>query len=292
MIPKGAIEAAIGKDNRVGLNTDLVGKAYPAATYEVTAEAIEKYADATNEDNPVFRGPQAVAPPAFPIVPAGLGIANSFFDPELGVNIPRLVHGEEDHLLHAPIRAGDTLTVESSLESIEIKDSGETFTVFTKLTNQDGVVAAEARSLMFIRGSGSGSKSGEPEQEPPRDYKFETVQKIDDDQTYRYAEASGDHNLIHVDPEFAVNAAGLPGIIVHGMCTMAFASKAVLDAVADGDPNRLKRIKIRLSKIVLPGQTITTRGWVESESDRVVYGFETSNPDGAPVIKNGIAEVV
>lgn len=292
MIPKGAVEATMGRGATLGLNTELQGKTYPAATYEVTAEAIAKYADATNEDNPVFHGPEAVAPPAFPIVPAGLTVANVLFDQELGVNLPLLVHGEEDHVLHAPIKAGDTLTVETTLESIETKEAGETFTVLTNLTNQDSVLAAQVRSLMFIRGTGSGSKSSSAAQEEPK-LAFETIQKVDDDQTYRYADASGDFNPIHVDPEFATTVAGFPGIICHGMCTMAFASKAVLDAVAGGDPARLKRIKVRFTKPVFPGQTLTTQGWVTSEQDgRTVYGFVTLNPDGVPVIRNGVAEVV
>jgi acyl dehydratase len=275
----------------MGLNTQLAGKAYPVVSYEVTAEAINKYADATNEDNPVFHGESPVAPPAFPIVPAGLTIAGVFFDQELGANLALLVHGEEDHVFHAPIKAGDTLTVETSLESVEIKETGETFSVFTKLTNQNEQVAAEVRSLMFIRGTGSGSKSSAAAG-PEREISFQTVQKVDDDQTYRYAEASGDHNPIHVDPDFATTTAGLPGIICHGMCTMAFASKAVLDAVGGGDPSRLKRIKVRFSKPVFPGQTLTTQGWVESQGNGpTVYGFETLNPDGVAVIRNGVAEV-
>lgn len=276
----------------MGLNTDLVGKSYPPASYEVTREAIEKYVDATNEDNPVFRGPDAVAPPAFPIVAAGAGIANAMFDQELGANLPLLVHGEEDHLLHAPIEAGDTLEVASALESIESKESGETFTVHTKLTNSDGVLAAELRSLMFIRGTGRPSKKPSDEQ-VSRGYDFEVEQKVDEDQTYRYAEASGDHNPIHVDEDFAKQTAGLPGIIVHGMCTFAFASKAVLDSVAGSDPRRLRRIKVRFSKPVLPGQAILTRGWSEAAEGEVkVFGFETLNPDGQAVIKNGRAEVL
>ncbi|MCA1841089.1 MAG: MaoC/PaaZ C-terminal domain-containing protein [Actinomycetota bacterium] len=275
----------------MGLNLDLAGKVYPTATYEVTAEAIAKYADATNEDNPKFRGPDAVAPPAFPIVPTGLVMVNAFFDEELGANIALLVHGEEDHLLHAPIRAGDSLTVEGTLESVEQKATGETFTVSTKLTNQSGVLAAEVRSLMFIRGTSSGARPPGTQSEEPK-ILFETIQKIDDDQTYRYAEASGDHNAIHVDKDFAVNIAGLPGIIVHGMCTMAFASKAVLDAVCDQDPSRLKRLKVRFSKPVFPGQTIATRGWSEGSRDgREMFGFETLNPEGQAVIRNGLAEV-
>lgn len=275
----------------MGLNTSLAGKTYPEASYTVTAEAIEKYAAATNEDNPAFIGGYAVAPPAFPIVPAGAGIANALMDPDLGVNLPLMVHGEEDHLLHLPIKAGDELRVESSLETVEQKESGETFTILTRLTNKGGSLAAEVRSLMFIRGTGSRSR-GPTEAEPERKIAFESQQKVDADQTYRYAEASGDHNPIHVDEEFAKNMAGLPGIILHGMCTMAFASKAVLDGPCGKDPARLGRIKVRFSKPVLPGQVLTTRGWIDSEQGGVTtYGFETLNPKGDAVIKNGLAEV-
>jgi acyl dehydratase len=42
----------------------------------------------------------------------------------------------------------------------------------------------------------------------------------------RYAEASGDHNPIHQDEQVAL-AVGLPGVIAHGMYTMALAARAV-----------------------------------------------------------------
>lgn len=44
----------------------------------------------------------------------------------------------------------------------------------------------------------------------------------------RYAEASGDHNPIHQDDEVA-RSVGLPGVIAHGMYTMALAARAVAD---------------------------------------------------------------
>src|SRR5687768_11842601 len=136
MFPKDSTGSMIGKEHALGLNTSLKGKKYPSATYEVTAEAIRKYAQATNEDNPVFNSDSPLTPPAFPIVPAGNGIANALFDQELGVNLPMLVHGEEEHLFRLPIQAGDVLTVESSLEDVSQKETGETFTVYTALTNQ------------------------------------------------------------------------------------------------------------------------------------------------------------
>ncbi len=44
----------------------------------------------------------------------------------------------------------------------------------------------------------------------------------------RYAEASGDHNPIHQDEQVAL-AVGLPGVIAHGMYTMALAARAVTE---------------------------------------------------------------
>lgn len=276
----------------MGLNLELAGKAYPEQTYEVTAAAISKYADATNEDNPAFHGDTAVVPACFPIVPASTGMGQALFDQDLGVNLPRMVHGEEDHVLHVPIRAGDVLKVSTELESVEAKESGETFTALVKLTNQEGKLAAEVRSLMFIRGTAARGSSSPADDAPEREIAFESIQKIDDDQTFRYAEASGDRNPIHLDEEFAKNMAGLPGIIVHGMCTMAFVSKVVLDEACGSDPTRLKRLGVRFSRPVFPGQTITTRGWIqETKDDVTVYGFETANPEGRLVIRNGLAEV-
>ena len=42
----------------------------------------------------------------------------------------------------------------------------------------------------------------------------------------RYAAASGDHNPIHQDEQVA-RSVGLPGVIAHGMYTMALAARAV-----------------------------------------------------------------
>jgi acyl dehydratase len=277
----------------VGLNTDLVGKEYPSSTFEVTADHVERYARATNDENERYlSGDDIVAPPVFPVVPAFNSFMTAAMDPELGADLLRLVHAAEEHVFHEPIKAGDVLTVTAVLESVEKKETGETFTVKGTETNQDGQVVAEVRGTMFIRGSGSGSRSAaaaSPEGE--REVVYEETTKVDEDQTFRYAEASGDHNPIHLD-ESTARMAGLPGIILHGMCTMAMAAKGAVNGLAGGDPTRIARVGVRLSKPVLPGQELTTRFWREAEGAGVAtYGFETYNPDGVAVIKNGIVEV-
>ena len=275
------------------LNADLVGKEYAGSTFEVTADAIEKFARATNDENERYlSGDDVVAPPVFPVVPAFNTFMEAGMDPELQADLLRLVHGAEEHVIHQPIKAGDTLTIKTVLESVDQKETGETFTVKATETNQDGVVVAEVRGTMFIRGSGSKSRSpSAATEEPQREIVYEETTKVDDDQTYRYAEASGDHNPIHLDPNTA-QMAGLPGIILHGMCTMAIATKAAVNGLAGGDPTRIKRVGVRLSKPVLPGQELTTRLWQEEAGgDAATYGFETYNPDGAAVIKAGVVEI-
>ena len=276
------------------LNTALVGKTYDADTYEVTADAIEKYARATNDLNERYiAGDDIVASPIFPIVPAFQFLMKAGMDPELEADLMRLVHGEEEHVLHKPIRPGDTLTISPVIESIEAKDGGETFTVKITETNQDGDLVAEVRCTSFIRGSGTkkgGGAAGPADRQAPA-IVHEHAFKVDEDQPARYAEASGVPNPIHVDENIA-KMAGLPGIINHGMCTMAMAVKGAVNELAGGDPTRVKRVAVRFSKPVFPGQELTTKFWKEGTGDgTTVYGFETYNPEGAAAIKNATIEI-
>ena len=273
----------------MGLNASLAGKSYGEKTYEVTADAIEKYARATNDLNERYLGDDPVASPVFPVVPAFDSFMAAGMDPELQAEVLRLVHGSEEHVLHKPIRPGDVLTVKSELESVETKDTGETFTIKGTETNRDGELVAEVRGTMFIRGSGSGSRStGGGEDAAQREVVHEETVKVEDDQTQRYAEASGDHNPIHLDENVA-KMAGLPGVINHGMCTMAMAVKGAVDGLAGGDPARVKRVSVRFSKPVFPGQELTTRFYKGGSEG--TYSFETYNPDGVAVIKNGEVEI-
>jgi len=82
---------------------------------------------------------------------------------------------------------------------------------------------------------------------------------------------------------------GLPGIIIHGMCTMAFTSVAVIEHTCPEDPTRLKRLAVRFSRTVQPSHTITTRIWAAGGG---AYGYETESDEGVIVIKDGLADVV
>jgi acyl dehydratase len=96
---------------------------------------------------------------------------------------------------------------------------------------------------------------------------------------------------IHLDDEFA-KSVGLPGIIIHGLCTMAFTSVAAIESFTPDDPSRLRRLAVRFASIALPEQTITTRFWEAGERDgRRAYAYETTSDADAVVIKDGWAEI-
>lgn len=277
------------------LNKDLVGKQYPSTTSQATLEAMQNYARAYNDDNPAFfdgsRAGGIVAPPMYAVVATWPSIMAVVGDPDLKVDVVPLLHGEQDMEFMRPIRAGDEITARARVASIETKASGETLVIEIDATNQAGAKVNRTLFNAFIRGGGRGGADAKVA-EPQRGEPLVTVaQQVDKDQTYRYKEASGDFNPIHVDENFA-KMAGLPGIIVHGLCTMAFTSKVVIDKLCGGDPLKLKRLRVRFSRPVLPGQVITTKVWADGERDhRKIFAFETFNPEGRAVIRGGLAEI-
>lgn len=263
-----------------------IGKTYDGGYAFVEPAQVDAYARATNDEHVAYYGPDAVAPPMFHVrLMRGLihGVAT---DPELGLDYLRLVHGEHDATFHRPLRHWDLVQLRARLETVEQKASG--LVVGARLYGfVDGLLSVEARTVFFIRGPGSGGakKEARPEPTPPPP-SFSRNTRVAPDQSFRYAKASLDDNPIHVDPATA-RAAGLPDVILHGLCTMAMAGKAVVDSLCAGDPRFLTRLAVRFARPVRNGSTLTTIGW----RSRRGADFVVQDQDGNVVISNGVAEV-
>jgi acyl dehydratase len=85
----------------------------------------------------------------------------------------------------------------------------------------------------------------------------------------RYAGASGDFNPIHWNERVATEV-GLPGVIAHGMFTMALAGRVVTGWA--GDPAALEDYQVRFGRPVLvpdddAGGEVTVRGAVGAVLD-------------------------
>jgi acyl dehydratase len=265
--------------------------------FEVTRERLAAYAAATNDDIPAHAAGD-LAPPVFAFVPSftSLGPASMKVIPMdlLGM----ILHGEQDFSLHRPIEPGMTLANRAAPVGIQTRSSGVTVVVKVEQTDKaSGDLVCEQYSTTFVRGADAGESLGEeaPGHSFPGDLNgaepvAKVAQTFDKDQTYRYSEASGDPMPIHLDEDFA-KSMGLPGIIIHGLCTMAFTSRAVIETACADDPTRLKRLAVRFSKIVLPEQTIETAIYDAGNGDgRRRLAYQTTCGDAA-VIKDGLAEV-
>jgi acyl dehydratase len=163
------------------------------------------------------------------------------------------------------------------------------------LHNAAGELVQRAVNTIFIRGQRSReakSSRGQAGEISRGDPILHVIQRIDPDQTIRYAEASGDRNPIHLDEDVA-RTVGLPGIIVHGLCTMAFVARVIVEGVCGNNPDRLKRLSVQFSRAVRPGDTIETTVWSGGEAEgRERYLFETRNAAGHLVIRDGMAESI
>ncbi len=276
---------------------EKVGRWTDEHEFKVEADRIRAYAAATND--PVAAHVKGeLAPPVFSVIPVWDAMAGAVGAVTPAEAFPFLVHGEQDVRYHAPIEPGMVLRAKAAPVGLHVKGSGTTLVTRIETHDDAGVLVNEHHSVTFFRGVSDGDSTGEaaPEHRFPDDVRAAepvavATQHVDDDQTYRYADASGDHNPIHLDADFATSV-GLPGIIVHGLCTMAFTSWAAIENLAGGDATRLARFAVRFSKPVLPGQEITTRFWRSDERNgAIAFAFETTNDAGDVVIKDGVAEI-
>src|SRR6476469_10779366 len=107
--------------------------------------------------------------------------------------------------------------------------------------------------------------------------------------TKRYAQASGDPNPIHTDPDFA-KSVGLPGVILHGLYSMAQVARAHTEA-AGGDPRVLKRLSVQFRGMGFPEQEIVVTSNVKSaEGGRATIDTVATQGE-TQIIKNAEAEL-
>lgn len=268
--------------------------------YDVTAKAIAAYARATNDDaEDALRG--EVAPAAFSIVPVfGRAHGPSVVDPSQAAALRgHVVHGEQWIVVHRPIVAGDRLTVRGTTIGVHAKSSGVQVVSRNETTDASGEPVNEQYVTTFYRGVASGVDvgdvapdlrvlCGDEEGEPLSPVTY----TLDADQPARYAEASGDHNRIHLDDELA-RSVGLPGAIVHGMCTLAFAARAVREAMGAPSAGDLRQLGARFTAPLLPGDRLTTnmaRLSPRPQGRRAVR-FSCEDSAGRTVLGAGYAEL-
>ncbi|MFX0090274.1 MAG: MaoC/PaaZ C-terminal domain-containing protein [Candidatus Hodarchaeota archaeon] len=280
-----------------GLDPNIIGRIYKGTTEIVDPEKTMAYAKATNETNPRYYEldeNKLSIPVLFPVTMAVVPLKEMVTDSTLNLDISRMVHGEQEIRYFRPLRPWDKIKSKLELESIDFKESGDILWAKFSGSAEDGLVF-EMRAGMFFRKQRNGSKPIKPrvkEETIEKEIIITKQMKVTSDQSVRYATASGDDNPIHLDKDIAL-AVGLPDIILHGLCTLAFAIQAIVDGLAGGDPTKVKSVKTRFSKPVFMNNTLTTEGWLleEKETSKII-DFETKNESGETVLEFGSIELL
>ena len=138
-----------------------MGKTYGPITYAVGREKIREYAHAVGETNPLHLDLEAaraaghrdlVAPPMFAVVYSSPVLMPALFDPEIGLDFSRMVHGAQEFAWGPLVVAGDEITTEAELVSKEERGGMGFFVFETRSDNQDGERVCTGTWTNIVRG--------------------------------------------------------------------------------------------------------------------------------------------
>jgi acyl dehydratase len=147
----------------MALNQALVGKTYEQIDYTVERDAVNRFADAIGEQDPIYRDPEAakaagyaeqVAPPTFITVIQIMTSGQVVLDQELGLDYSRVVHGEQAYRYERPLVVGDVIKATPRLATIETRRSNEFLTITSEVHDANGDLVITTRSTLISRGTG------------------------------------------------------------------------------------------------------------------------------------------
>lgn len=264
------------------------------------------YAAALEDNNPWYfddeRDRGIVAPPMFcialtwPILQNIWGnIEADDFPMEI---IPTLVHYSEHLELHRPIKPGDALIIKGKIVAIVPHRAGTHIVIRFDAQDKKGVPAFTEHIGAMMRGVRC-TDDGQGEENLPKVPTPAEVQQpewtslihIDALKSFVYDGCADITFPIHTSKQFA-RQVGLPGIILQGTATLAFAIRELIDREAGSNPLRLQSLSCRFSGMVLPGTDIRVEllGKDVKEHSTGLF-FDVLNQDGQKAIREGFVSL-
>lgn len=199
-----------------------------------------------------------------------------------------LLHGEQYVEFYKSLPTSGEVVYEARVSQLHDKEKAAVLEVETHCRDsQSGDVLCMSRSTTFLRGAGGFSKSQSElfsydkrspsirplVKLPVRPPKSAAV-VVQEDRTHLNQallyRLSGDYNPLHSDPEVA-NIAGFPRPILHGLCTLGFAARAVIRHFCQGEPSLVQSVQGRFLLYVFPGETLVTQMWKVDRDERIFF---------------------
>lgn len=215
-------------------------------------------------------------------------------EPKYGIAWKKVLAGDQSIQLHRPLPPGGEFTGATKVDAIYDKGAGKGALIYSSRTIRDahsGEAFATVRQSMFARDDGGfgGSSEGAPKPAP-------TPERAPDQmlpaRTYANQaliyRLSGDYNALHSDPDIA-REAGFPRPILHGLGTVGVVVRALVKSVCDDQPERVRRIDVRYSSPVLPGDELVVDIWRFGSEGRTAFQVRVPARD-VTVLRNGVLE--
>ena len=136
----------------MALNLAFLNRSYPSLeTFKVDQTKIDAFSAAIGDDNEYIK--QGFASPTFLISIQMSAMEVALFDPELGLDYSKVVHGEQSFEYKKPVKAGDELSFVSTIEDIKSKVGNDFITIRSDVTDSLGNEVATLKATLIARGT-------------------------------------------------------------------------------------------------------------------------------------------
>ena len=206
-----------------------------------------------------------------------------------GIDWVKVLQMGQETIIHKPFPPSGT--VEATTRITSVADKGEkigALIVSDRVVRDINTGEDLCTLVTTILARGDGGFGGERKATPKTDViPSREPDEVCDLPTLRHQallyRLSGDYNPLHASPVVARNA-GFREPILHGLCTLGVASHALMKTCCDYDPDKFKRMRLRFSAPVYPGDTIRTEIW--RDGNEVAFRCKSLEEDKI-VINNG-----
>lgn len=167
------------------------------------------------------------------------------------------IHVGQEFEFDGLVRAGETVSVSATVASRNERAGWVLLVVETEVRTGSGAEVVTGRSTLTFPSASEitfempASAAAEPRTDAPVFKRVLTQEKID-----AYADASGDHNPLHIDPAFAASTR-FGGTIAHGMLVLSYLSETMTLECSE-EWMRSGHMKVRFRGAARPGDTVST----------------------------------
>jgi acyl dehydratase len=188
-------------------------------------------------------------------------------EPELGLDWPQILHGEQSLTFHRPMPAEGDVIGKTWIGPLSDKGAGRPALLHCIRHLYDSAsedLIVEMEELWVLRGAGGfGGQNlplgvgldDMPDGQPDAVLTLPTARS----QAALYR-LTGDRNPLHILPDVAAKG-GFERPILHGLATMGLIGRALTQMRCGGDATRLTAMKLRFTAPVYPGDEIMTEIW-------------------------------